>query len=137
MKSRPTVFYSALSHQPIMAESSLEPAAAADLLIEQNKEEPSLPAESTFKELIVTMTTERSGPVLASDVGIRFPSSNGATESPGKVLEEEATPTPPESLLSDNGTVTTATTEEESLSVVLRNMKAERGQDREGESGKS
>lgn len=122
--------------QPIMTDSSLTPAAAADLLIEHNKEEPSLPAESASKELIITTTTE------GSDVGAKVPSSNGAAESPptAKVLkeeEEEATPTPPDtsSLSSENGTMTAVTTEEESLSAILRHIKTEGGQDRDGETG--
>lgn len=112
-----------------MAESNLEPAA--DLLIEHNKDEPSLPAESTFKERIVTMTTETPGPTQGSDVGIEVSSSNGATESPppAKVLEEEATPTPPERPSSENGTVTAATTEEELQSLLLRHIKTDRGGD--------
>lgn len=117
-----------------MAESSSEPAAAADLLIERGREEPSLPAESISKELIVTTTTE--GP----DVGAEVPSSNGAADSPlpARVPEEEATPTPPESssLSSENGTVTAITTEEESLSVLLGHIKTEGGRDRGGEPGK-
>ncbi len=126
-----------------MAESSSEPAAAADLQIEHNKEEPPLPVESVSKELIVTMTTEGPGLTPGSDVGAEVPSSNGAADSPlpAKVPEEEeeATPTPPESssLSSENGTVTAVTTEEESLSALLRHIKAEGGQDRGGELGKT
>lgn len=123
-----------------MAESRSEAAAAADLLIQHNKEEPSLPAESTSKELIVTVTTEGQSPAVALDVGAEVQSSNGAADCPlpAKVLEEDATPTPPESssLSSENGTVTAITTEEESLSLLLRHIKTEGGQDRGGEPGK-
>uniref|UniRef100_A0A671UN52 Ubiquitin carboxyl-terminal hydrolase n=1 Tax=Sparus aurata TaxID=8175 RepID=A0A671UN52_SPAAU len=122
-----------------MAESSSEPAAAADLLIEQNKDDPAGPAGSISKELIVTTTTEGPGPAPGSDVGAEVPSTNGATDSPlpAKVFEEEATPTPPDtsSLSSENDTVTAVTTEEESLSVLLKHIKTEGGQDREGEPG--
>lgn len=100
-----------------MAASSSEATAAADLLIEHSKEEN--------KELIVTMTTEG----LGLDVRAGVSSSNSASGSPLPAkAEEETTPTPPESssLSSENGTVTVATTEEESLSVLLRNIKAER-----------
>lgn len=112
-----------------MAESSSAPAAAADVLIEHNKEEPSLPAETVSKELIVTTATK--------DVGAEVPSSNGAADGPHpakvpKEEEEEATPTPPDSssLSSENGTITAVTTEEESLSALLRHIKTEAGQDR-------
>ncbi|KAM8767661.1 ubiquitin carboxyl-terminal hydrolase MINDY-1 isoform 1-T2 [Acanthopagrus schlegelii] len=122
-----------------MAESCSQPAAAADLLIEQNKDDPSGPAGSVSKELIVTTTTEGPGPMPGSDVGAEGPSTNGAADSPltAKVFEEEATPTPPDtsSLSSENDTVTAVTTEEESLSILLRNIKTGGGQDRGGEPG--
>ncbi|XP_076610193.1 ubiquitin carboxyl-terminal hydrolase MINDY-1 [Chaetodon auriga] len=121
-----------------MAESSSE-APAADLLIERSKEEPPVPAESISKELIVSMTTEGPGPTPGTDAGAEGPSRNGAADSPlpSRVLEEEATPTPPESssLSSENGTVTAITTEEESLSTLLRHVKTEGRQDRGGETG--
>lgn len=118
-----------------MASSS---AAATDLLITQSKDETSLPAES--KELTVTMTTEGLQPRVTAEV----PSSNGATDTPLPVRaeeeeeEDEATPTPPESssLSSDIGTVTVATTEEESLLVLLRHIKTDRLVDQGGEPGK-
>uniref|UniRef100_UPI0037E7BB05 ubiquitin carboxyl-terminal hydrolase MINDY-1 isoform X2 n=1 Tax=Semicossyphus pulcher TaxID=241346 RepID=UPI0037E7BB05 len=114
-----------------MAESSSEPSAAPGQLIDHSKQETPLPAESVSKDLIVTMRTERPG----LDVKAEVLSSNGAADSPlpPKVQEEEeeeATPTPPEtssSLSSGNGTVTALTTEEESLSVLLRHIKAEGG----------
>lgn len=118
-------------------------ASSSEQLIEHSKEETSLPAEN--KELIITMTTEGPGPMLGSDVRAEVPSSNGTANSPlpAKALEEEeedeeATPTPPESssLSSENGTVTVATTEEESLSVLLRHIRTDRGPDRGGEPGK-
>ncbi|XP_074542700.1 ubiquitin carboxyl-terminal hydrolase MINDY-1 [Halichoeres trimaculatus] len=117
-----------------MAESSSEAAAAAsDFLITQNKPETPLPAESISKDLIVTMVTEKPGPTLGSEVKAEVPSSNGAADSPvpPKVQEEEdeATPTPPEtssSVSSGNGPMTTITTEEESLSALLRHIKTER-----------
>ncbi|XP_036949750.1 ubiquitin carboxyl-terminal hydrolase MINDY-1 isoform X6 [Acanthopagrus latus] len=122
-----------------MAESCSQPAAAADLLIEQNKDDPSGPAGSVSKELIVTTTTEGPGPMPGSDVRAEGPSTNGAADSPltAKVFEEEATPTPPDtsSLSSENDTVTAVTTEEESLSILLRHIKTEGGQDRGGEPG--
>uniref|UniRef100_A0A3P8SX81 Ubiquitin carboxyl-terminal hydrolase n=1 Tax=Amphiprion percula TaxID=161767 RepID=A0A3P8SX81_AMPPE len=123
-----------------MAESSSEPSAATDLLIERSKDEPTVSLESFSKELIVTMTAE------GSDLGA--PSSNGTTDRPlpAKVHkkheeedeEEEATPTPPESspsLSSENGTLTTVTTEEEALSALLRHIKTEGGPDRGGDPG--
>ncbi|XP_023135283.2 ubiquitin carboxyl-terminal hydrolase MINDY-1 [Amphiprion ocellaris] len=123
-----------------MAESSSEPSAATDLLIERSKDEPTVGLESFSKELIVTMTAE------GSDLGA--PSSNGTTDRPlpAKVHkkdeeedeEEEATPTPPESSpspSSENGTLTTVTTEEEALSALLRHIKTEGGPDRGGDPG--
>ncbi|XP_062414471.1 ubiquitin carboxyl-terminal hydrolase MINDY-1 isoform X2 [Pungitius pungitius] len=108
-----------------MAESSTAaPTTTADVM-ELNKEEPPPPVDS-FKRLIVTTATEVT-------------SSNGASTGPlpAKVLEEVATPTPPNlsSLSSENGTITGVTTEEESLSVLPRHVKAEGGQDRGGETG--
>lgn len=115
-----------------MASSS---AAATDLLITQSEDETPLPAES--KELTVTMTTEG----LQPHVGAEVPSSNGATDTPLPVRaeeEDEATPTPPESssLSSDIETVTVATTEEESLLVLLRQIKTDSMVDQGGEPGK-
>ncbi|XP_038580278.1 ubiquitin carboxyl-terminal hydrolase MINDY-1 [Micropterus salmoides] len=111
-----------------MAESSSQPAA--DLLIERHKEEPSLPAESISKELILTAAPE--GPEL--DVGAEAARSNGDAGSPlpVEVLKEEATP-PESSLSSENGTVTTVTIEEDTLSALLRHIKTEGGQGRGGE----
>lgn len=117
-----------------MASSS---AAATDLLITQSKDETSLPAES--KELTVTMTTVGQQPHVRAEV----PSNNGDTDTPLPVRaeeeeEEEATPTPPESssLSSDIETATVATTEEESLLVLLRHIKTGRLVDQGGEPGK-
>lgn len=106
-----------------MAASRSEPPAAADQLMEPSKEEMCFPAEN--KELIVTMTVEE----------LDVQSNNAATDTRE---EEEATPTPPESssLSSENGTVTVATTEEESLSVMLKHIKTDRWPEREGEPGK-
>ncbi|XP_044028259.1 LOW QUALITY PROTEIN: ubiquitin carboxyl-terminal hydrolase MINDY-1, partial [Siniperca chuatsi] len=124
-------------NRPIMAEPSSQPAAAAaaaaDLLIERNKEEPSLPAEGISKGLMVTMTTE--GPGLTP--GSEAPSGDGGADSPlpAKVPKEEATPTESSSLSSENGTVTTVTIEEESLSALLRHIKTEGGRDRGAEPG--
>lgn len=81
---------------------------------EPDGEETSFPAEN--KELI--LPTTKTGAVV--------PSSNAANSLfPATAVDdddEEATPTPPESssLSSENGTMTLATTEEESLSVLLR-----------------
>lgn len=120
-----------LIHLSAMAESSSQPAA--DLLIERHKEEPSLPAESISKELILTAAPE--GPEL--DVGAEAARSNGDAGSPlpVEVLKEEATP-PESSLSSENGTVTTVTIEEDTLSALLRHIKTEGGQGRGGEPGK-
>ncbi|XP_068565486.1 ubiquitin carboxyl-terminal hydrolase MINDY-1 isoform X2 [Cebidichthys violaceus] len=96
-----------------MAESSTAP------LTDHNREEPPPPKEGVSKELIGTA----DGPL------------------PAKVLmeteQEEATPTPPDSssLSSENGTITAVTTEEESLSVLLRHVKTEGGRDRGAEPG--
>ncbi|KAM6973916.1 ubiquitin carboxyl-terminal hydrolase MINDY-1 [Tautogolabrus adspersus] len=89
------------------------------------------------------MTTERPGATPALDLRADVLSSNGAADSPlpTKVQqqeEEEATPTPPEtssSLSSGNGTVTAITTEEESLSTLLRHIKSVGGPDRRREPG--
>jgi len=117
-----------------MAESSSQQlTAAADLLIERNKEEPALSKESPSKALSVTMTKE--GP----DLGAKVLSSNGSADRPlpAKVPEEEATPTPPESSpsVSENETLTIVTTEEENLSALLKHIKRHGGPDR-GEPGK-
>lgn len=123
----------------VMAESSSETSAfgataATNLLV---KEDPPPSTESFSKELIVNTTTE-----VSANLGTENPSSNGAADShlPTKVLkEEEATPSPPEStspsLSSENGTLTAVTTEEETLSVLLRQIKAEGGAGRGGEPG--
>lgn len=107
-----------------MAASRSEPPAAADQLMEPSKEEMCLPSEN--KELIVTTTME--------ELGVQ--SSNDAAADTRE--EVEATPTPPESssLSSENGTVTVATTEEESLSVMLKHIKTNRWPDEEREPGK-
>lgn len=108
-----------------MAASRSETPAAADQLMEPSMEEMCFPAEN--KELIVTMTVEEL------DV-----QSNSAAADTREEEEEEATPTPPESssLSPENGTVTVATREEESLSVMLNQIKTDRQPDREGEPGK-
>ncbi|XP_056256298.1 ubiquitin carboxyl-terminal hydrolase MINDY-1 [Seriola aureovittata] len=113
-----------------MAESSSEPAAA-ELLIE-----PTLATETVSKELIVTTVTEGSGRTLGSDTRAKVPSSNGDANSP-LPSKEEATPTPQESSLvsSENGTVTTVTTEEESVSALLRHIGTEGRQNRAGDPG--
>lgn len=118
-----------------MAESSSEPSAATDLLTERSKDEPTVGSESFSKELIVTVTAEGSE--------LEAPSSNGTTDPAlvAKVYqkdEEEATPTPPESSpspSSENGTLTTVTTEEETLSALLRHIKTEGGPERGGVPG--
>lgn len=83
-----------------MASSSAPP--------EPDRDQPSFPAHSkeaaeSRDDAQSSSATSRFSPVKASDE------------------EEESTPTPPESssLSSDNGTVTLATTDEESLSVLL------------------
>ncbi|KAK9527084.1 hypothetical protein VZT92_015746 [Zoarces viviparus] len=96
-----------------MAESSTAP------LTDHNSEEPPPPKEGVSKELIVTA----DGPLPANVLM--------------EAEQEEATPTPPDSssLSSENGTITAVTTEEESLSVLLRHAKAEEGRDRGAEPG--
>ncbi|MEQ2165155.1 Ubiquitin carboxyl-terminal hydrolase MINDY-1 [Goodea atripinnis] len=112
-----------------MAESSSQPAAPTNLLIGRSKEEPSL-----SKVTNVTMTTG------GSDQGAKVPNSSSKADRPlptrAPEEDEEATPTPPESSpsLSENETLTIATTEDETLSVQLRHIKAESGPGREGES---
>ncbi|XP_039978071.1 ubiquitin carboxyl-terminal hydrolase MINDY-1 [Xiphias gladius] len=118
-----------------MAESSSEPAAAADLLIE-----PTLNAETVSKELIVATAMEVPGGTPGSDIGAEVPSSNGDADSPvpAKALkEEEAMPMPPQSLplSSGNGTVTTVAAEEKTVSALLRHIETEGGQDRGGDPG--
>lgn len=77
---------------------------------EPDGEEPSFPAEN---KLIQPPT--KAGATGAADS--LFPATAVDDDD-----DEEATPTPPESssLSSENGTMTLATTEEESLSVLLR-----------------
>uniref|UniRef100_A0A3Q2PP02 Ubiquitin carboxyl-terminal hydrolase n=1 Tax=Fundulus heteroclitus TaxID=8078 RepID=A0A3Q2PP02_FUNHE len=105
-----------------MAESS---SAPTDLLIGRGKEEAGL-----------RETTAAAG---GSDQGAKVPNSNGKADRPPPAREpeedEEATPTPPETSpsLSENETLTIATTEDETLSVQLRQLKAERRPGREGE----
>nr|XP_020477162.1 uncharacterized protein LOC109972556 [Monopterus albus]XP_020477163.1 uncharacterized protein LOC109972556 [Monopterus albus]XP_020477164.1 uncharacterized protein LOC109972556 [Monopterus albus]XP_020477165.1 uncharacterized protein LOC109972556 [Monopterus albus]XP_020477166.1 uncharacterized protein LOC109972556 [Monopterus albus]XP_020477167.1 uncharacterized protein LOC109972556 [Monopterus albus]XP_020477168.1 uncharacterized protein LOC109972556 [Monopterus albus]XP_020477169.1 unc len=114
----------------MMAESSLEPAAASDLLIDQT-----LCTETVSKEPMVTVTADGLGSTMESDVGTQVSSSNEVRPLHAVVLkekeEEEDTPTPPESssLSSENGTITCITTEEESVSTLLRLIKTEGGQD--------
>lgn len=109
-----------------MAESSSKTTAPTDCLIERSKEESSF-----SKGMVVTTKTEES------DHGAKVPSSNGASNSPLPVSDEEATPTPPESSpsLSENETLTMVTTEDEALSVPLGHKTG--GPDRGGESGES
>uniref|UniRef100_A0A4W6DQM0 Ubiquitin carboxyl-terminal hydrolase n=1 Tax=Lates calcarifer TaxID=8187 RepID=A0A4W6DQM0_LATCA len=112
-----------------MAESSSEPAS--DLLI-----------KPVSKELIVTTAMEGLGRTPGSDTGAEVQRSNGDADSPlpakvPKEEEEEATPSPPESssLSSENGTMTAITTEEESVSALLRHMETEGGRDRGADPG--
>ncbi|XP_040909154.1 ubiquitin carboxyl-terminal hydrolase MINDY-1 isoform X2 [Toxotes jaculatrix] len=87
------------------------------------------------------MLMEGLDPVPGPNTGINVPISNRDTGSPlpDRVLkeDEEATPTPPESLSlsSENGTITGITTEEESVAALLSHIKTEGGQDREGDPG--
>ncbi|KAM4724911.1 ubiquitin carboxyl-terminal hydrolase MINDY-1 [Anableps anableps] len=112
-----------------MAESSSQPAAPANLLIGRSKEEPSLNAESLSKGMTETVAAD----------GARVQNSKSKTDEsvPAREPEEdgEATPTPPESSpsLSENETMTLATTEDETLSVPLRRIKTEGGAGRGGE----
>lgn len=80
---------------------------------EPDGEETSFPAEN--KELIIPTTTIGATVLSSSATNSLFPAKSVDED-------EEATPTPPESssLSSENGTMTLATTEEESLSVLLR-----------------
>ena len=111
----------------MMADSSFQPAAAAaaDLLIE-----PILTTEPTSKELIITTAMEGPGQMMESDVVAEV----GDSPLPGKDLkEEEAVPS---TLSTENGTMTAVTSEEESLSTLLRHMENEGGRDRGGDPGK-
>lgn len=92
---------------------------------EPDGEETSFPAEN--KELILP-TTKIGATVLSSSAANSLFPATAVDDD-----DEEATPTPPESssLSSENGTMTLATTEEESLSVLLRG-RADGG----GEAGK-
>lgn len=120
--------------QLMMAESSSEPAAAAHVLMKHSKEEPSFSTE-TSKELIVTMATEALGQTPGPDVSIEVRSGNSDSPLPKVPKEEEATPPESSPLSPENGTITTVTTEEESVSDLLRHIKTEEGQ--EGDPGKS
>lgn len=102
-----------------MAASSSEVTAAADVLIEHSKEEPPCNKDNS-KELIVTTATE----------GLEVQSSNSDSLHLNKV-QKEAKDTSPQAS-PENGTITT--TEEESVSGLLRHIRAERGQD--GDPGK-
>uniref|UniRef100_A0A3Q3QQS6 Ubiquitin carboxyl-terminal hydrolase n=1 Tax=Monopterus albus TaxID=43700 RepID=A0A3Q3QQS6_MONAL len=76
----------------MMAESSLEPAAASDLLIDQT-----LCTETVSKEPMVTVTADGLGSTMESDVGTQVSSSNEVRPLHAVVLkekeEEEDTPT--------------------------------------------
>uniref|UniRef100_M4AS65 Ubiquitin carboxyl-terminal hydrolase n=1 Tax=Xiphophorus maculatus TaxID=8083 RepID=M4AS65_XIPMA len=102
-----------------MAESSAPPAAPASLLIGRSKEEPSLNTESRSKEMNDSVFTDGSD----REAKVQKVSSKEPEE------DDEATPTPPESSpsLSENETMTIATTEDETLSVQLRHIKTEGG----------
>lgn len=111
----------------------MEPAAAADLLVERSKD-VSVPAESSAKDLLHTIESEGTGAAVESNGAAEAPSAANSS-LPGRVPEEEeeATPTPPESsssLSPEHETLTVATTEEESL------LKTEGGPDRGGKLGK-
>lgn len=92
---------------------------------EPDRDQASFPAEN--KEAIVNATETRED-VQSSSASSGLPPAKAADEDE----DDEATPTPPESssLSSENGTVTLATTEEESLSVLLSHRT-----DGEGETG--
>ncbi|TWW65907.1 ubiquitin carboxyl-terminal hydrolase MINDY-1 [Takifugu flavidus] len=81
---------------------------------EPDGEETSFPAEN--KELILPTTKTGAAVLSSSAANSLFPAAAVDDD------DEEATPTPPESssMSSENGTMTLATTEEESLSVLLR-----------------
>ncbi|PWA33321.1 hypothetical protein CCH79_00014099 [Gambusia affinis] len=102
-----------------MAESSAPPAAPASLLIGRSKEEPSLNTESRSKEMNDSIFTDGSD----REAKVHNVSSKELEE------DDEVTPTPPESSpsLSENETMTIATTEDETLSVQLRHIKTEGG----------
>ncbi|XP_047200133.1 ubiquitin carboxyl-terminal hydrolase MINDY-1 isoform X1 [Hippoglossus stenolepis] len=114
----------------MMADSSLQPAAAADLLIE-----PILTTETTSKELIITTAMEGPGQMMESDVVAEVGSNYGDADSPlpGKDLKEEEAM--PSTLSTENGTMTAVPTDEESLSTLLRHMENEGGRDRGGDTG--
>lgn len=112
-----------------MAESSAPPAAPASLLIGRSKEEPSLNTESRSKEMNDSIFTDGSD----REAKVHNVSSKELEE------DDEVTPTPPESSpsLSENETMTIATTEDETLSVQLRHIKTEGGAGKGAEPGKS
>lgn len=115
-----------------MAESSSEPKSAADVLIEHGKEKPTFSTE-TSKEFSVTVAAD--GPGRTLDLDIRVEAQSGNSDGPlhAKVQKEEETTSTESS--PENGTITTITKEEESVSVLLRHMKTEGGED--GDPGKS
>lgn len=82
---------------------------------EPDGDETSFPAENN--ELILPTTKIGVTVLSSSAANSLFPATAVDDDD-----DEEATPTPPESssLSSENGTMTLATTEEESLSVLLR-----------------
>ncbi|XP_026205550.1 ubiquitin carboxyl-terminal hydrolase MINDY-1 [Anabas testudineus] len=109
-----------------MAESSSEPKSAADVLIEHGKEKPTFSTE-TSKEFSVTVAAD--GPGRTLDLDIRVEAQSGNSDGPlhAKVQKEEETTSTESS--PENGTITTITKEEESVSVLLRHMKTEGGED--------
>ncbi|RVE67160.1 hypothetical protein OJAV_G00114330 [Oryzias javanicus] len=123
-----------------MAESSSQPAATADVLIDRSLDESSLGTESVSKERIVNMTMEGAGALRnqTSAAGLVFGDRPFATRvaREEEEEEEEATPTPPESspsLSSENETLTLiTTTEERTLSGLLRRVKADGRADADG-----
>lgn len=98
-----------------MAESGSQPT---NLLIGHSKEDPGLKTESLSKDTNQTKVTDGSKPAARA-----LNNSKADREE-----DEEATPTPPESSpsLSENETMTIATTEDETLSVQLGHRKPER-----------
>lgn len=104
-----------------MASSSAPP--------EPNREETTSPAENT--DAIVLAAPIRDDLVWSSSATSSLAPATAAVEDE----DGEATPTPPESssLSSENGTMTLATTEEESLSVLLSHRTDGKGET--GETG--
>ena len=111
-----------------MAESSLDPAVAADLL-----SEPTLATETVSKELMINPAMEGSGGTPGSHLGPEVLSSNGDADGPlpTKALQvKETAPVAPES---ENGTMAEG---EKNVLALLRHIETEGEPDQGGDPGK-